>query len=398
RAERVEQPHRHGTHRGEVVEVDQDTAPAGPLGITLHDGREDRVAGRHDVRTGYRGAVVADEPDATKEPAAGRAACQQGSQRAVGGCGQGRDALDRPAHQHMWRAGHRGRTDRVPAQPGEQHLVAGLDGGFEPEHAGVLRPGAGRPDQCRADPSYPSGRPVDRQPAAGPPPEILAAADRAETHAADDGTGPVAGHEHDRTGVLVTLIAVVTGEQALLLDERPDPQGSIGSDRSGVTGRFNVEGRRPLAEQCRAEPMIRSLTLAHAPAACRTPHAPQAAQPACWSAPYIPAARSSAATRSVTSRTSSAAGAPMPSRRARVPTIGRNGTTNGYTPRSISRAAPATISSGSSPSPTSRYVLTRLRPKTRTASSHAASYAAIGTVALPGIHRRRTSSSMDSTW
>jgi hypothetical protein len=179
----------------------------------------------------------------------------------------------------MWRPGHCGRADRSPAQPGEQDLVAGLDGGFEPEHAGVLRPGAGRPDQCRADPSYPSGRPVDRQPAADPPPEILAPVDRAEPHAADDGTGPVAGDEDDRTGVLVALIAVVTGEQALLLDERPDPQGSIGGDRSGVAGRLDLELRRALAQQRRDVEELRER--GHAPAACRTPHAPQAAQPAC---------------------------------------------------------------------------------------------------------------------
>lgn len=37
-------------------------------------------------------------------------------------------------------------------------------------------------------------------------------------------------------------------------------------------------------------------------------------------------------------------------------------------------------------------------PKTRTASSHAASYSASGTEDFPGIQRLRTSSSSDSTW
>jgi hypothetical protein len=39
-----------------------------------------------------------------------------------------------------------------------------------------------------------------------------------------------------------------------------------------------------------------------------------------------------------------------------------------------------------------------LGPKSATASRHAAQYSASGTVALPGIHRRRTASSSDSTW
>ena len=41
---------------------------------------------------------------------------------------------------------------------------------------------------------------------------------------------------------------------------------------------------------------------------------------------------------------------------------------------------------------------TWLRPNTRTASAHAARYSASGTADLPGIQRRRTASSRDSTW
>ena len=41
---------------------------------------------------------------------------------------------------------------------------------------------------------------------------------------------------------------------------------------------------------------------------------------------------------------------------------------------------------------------TRFQPNTRTASSHARSYSPSGIVALPGVQRRRTASSIDSTW
>jgi hypothetical protein len=151
----------------------------------------------------------------------------------------------------MWGTGHGHRPDPPPTQPGEQHLVTDLDGGLEPQDARVLCPRAGRPDQRRPRTQRLPGRRVDRQPAANPPPQILAAIDRAKPDAADDGAGPVAGDEHDRTRVLVALIPIVAGEEALPVHKHLGTDGPVGGHRRGVAGRLDVERGRALAQQGR---------------------------------------------------------------------------------------------------------------------------------------------------
>src|SRR5262249_45228001 len=68
----------------------------------------------------------------------------------------------------------------------------------------------------------------------------------------------------------------------------------------------------------------------------------------------------------------------------RLPATGRRGTTNGYTPMSIARRQPSTVSSGSSPIPRITYVETCPSPKTSTARSQTSKYRSIPVRALPG--------------
>ena len=97
-AQRVEQRHRHRAHRGQVVDVDQDRAPARPIGVPFGHRRDYRVARRNQVAAWHRDAVA---PESWHP---GHLCHQRAEQRAEGALGrlrQGGDPADRPSHQRM---------------------------------------------------------------------------------------------------------------------------------------------------------------------------------------------------------------------------------------------------------------------------------------------------------
>jgi hypothetical protein len=210
-----------------------------------------------------------------------------------------------------------------------------LDRGLEPERAGALGVRAGGPHQGATHVAGACAG-CHRETAALPPAQVGVGGGR-EPHPADDGAVD-ARHQHDTPGVVVDVVEVVSGEQALLLYEHNAAQPAVGRDRAGVgdldqqPGRTGpgqartVEGSEPGRGDLQPGQAGR-VEDGHAPATASALHAPHAAQPAPWSAPRIPTASSCAATRRVTSATSAALGGG--SAAARVPESGRNGTTNG---------------------------------------------------------------------
>ena len=345
RADGVEQPDRGRAHRRQVVDVDQHRAPAGPLRFAFDHGRDDGVAGGDEVAAGH-GA-----PSSPTKPGPGRRRARRNGARAAPSEDLVAAATGRirPSASASARA-VAGDLTVAPAasRAAEQRLVCRLHRRVETQHARRLGAGAGGADESRrrlprprAPAATASLRPSTSRGRARP--------DGAESHAADDGAVPRAGHQDDGARIVVVVVEVVAVEQALVVDEdlagaaRYAPRAAASSASS-----MRKPGRRArvLRSPSRARMSSgRSLTgagavsppsshMRHPPAVRSTLHAPQAAQPAFWSAPLIPAARSFVGDLPGDVRERPpASGAPTPSTAASVPRIGRNGTTNGYTPR-----------------------------------------------------------------
>ena len=218
-------------------------------------------------------------------------------------------------------ADHLDIADRLPAEPGEERDIRGLNGGLEPDHAVRLGVCVCGPHQRRADAAGAARRPGDCQAAAAPPAEIEALGGRRQSNTAEHLTAVIAGNQHHSTGIGVDLVEIRTREQSLLVDENLTANGLI----RPLGGRVRHSLDRPRGRRrggCRTQQYVAEVEH-QAPAAVSALQAPQAAQPACWSAPSMPAVCSSSATRRVTSATRSAAGAGTPSAIASVPARGR---------------------------------------------------------------------------
>ena len=144
----------------------------------------------------------------------------------------------------------------------------------------------------------------DDQPAAGHQPMSGPSAGGPEPHAAEDRAVAPAGDQHDGARVVVPVVEVVPGEQALLVDEHLAPQRAVRAEGGRVVGLLDQEraaagpaccGRRaarrmssrPVA--CAGAGWCTAVEVHASPARRRsTLHAPQAAQPALWSAPRHP--------------------------------------------------------------------------------------------------------------
>ena len=253
------------------------------------------------------------------------------------------EPVDRCEHQLVLHPDDRHGADRSPAEALEEPPLVLLDGGVEAQRAPVLGEGHRGDDQLGTHPGAGVGR-DDQAAAARHHPMPPWPAWWCDAHAAEHGTvRGAAGDEHDGVGVLVDVVAVVTDEEPLGLDEDGGAQAPVGEDAAAVRGldqdRFGrldarathggQEGDRRRRWRGVLGETERGLGDGHGqpPAKDRALHAPQAAQPAPWSVPRISAAARSAATRRVTSASSAGGGAG--SWAARVPASGRNGTTNG---------------------------------------------------------------------
>ncbi len=215
----------------------------------------------------------------------------------------------------------------LPAEPGEERLACGLHGGVEAEGACRLGVGAGRPHQGRAD-ARGAADTLDDQAGAGPPADV-GITDRGDAHAAHDPAVRVDGHEDHGAGVVVEVVGVGPGEEALLLHERPTAQRPVGSQARSL-GHLDQDprgaapsARPPVGGEEVIVAVVGEERHDQPPATDSAEQAPHAAHPAPWSAPRIPMARSPAATRSVTSASTAGSGGPTPSCSASVPARGR---------------------------------------------------------------------------
>ncbi|CAM3283304.1 hypothetical protein MYFR107205_02285 [Mycolicibacterium frederiksbergense] len=217
RTDGVEQAGRAGTHRGQVVDVHQDRAPAGPFRIAFHHRGNERVAGGDEVGPGNRRTVVTDEPGRTESAAHRPQRGQRVAEERFRGLGKAVKRVERPAHPFVWLSGDHGLAQTFPAQGGESGTVPPLYGGLEPQHAGRLDVGTRGPDQCG---SHSGGTDLGGgdQPAARPPAQIHRT-DRRQPHPAQHRARGVGGHQHHGAGIVVGVIAVAAGEQPLFVDE-----------------------------------------------------------------------------------------------------------------------------------------------------------------------------------
>ena len=219
--DRVEQPGRGGAHRGQVVDVDQHRAPARPLRVALHHGRDDRVAGRDHVGTGYRRPVVAAEPGPARGPPAAvrpmppspassppsglLVVAASPARRPIGHristCGRPATLVGRTGCQPSWRKNRswrRLRRWRRTAAP-------------RPARRARRPPGPGPRPPARA-----VRRRVDHQPPAVPPADVRAGTGRAEPDPADHRAVRCPRHQHYGARVVVAVVGVAGLEQVLL--------------------------------------------------------------------------------------------------------------------------------------------------------------------------------------
>ena len=304
-ADGVEQADGRGAHRGEVVDVDEHRAPAGPLGVALDHRGQDRVA---------RGDQVAC-------PAPGRRRRRRSRRRAR------RSPASELAERRPWsrRRGRRtrpiGQRMRTCGRPGDRRVAAAgcqprrreeaarsraWTVGVEAQRAARPRRGRRRRAPARRRPRPAAAAPRgDDEPAAAPPAEV--AARRSARARAGRRRAPspcaVAGDEHDRARVVVVRRrGRARVEQALLVDERPSRRSApVGGDvgaasiagASAIGRRADGGARGRRGSRRRRSGRRAAVEDRHGPqppAADSAEHAPHAAQPAPWSAPRMPAA------------------------------------------------------------------------------------------------------------
>ena len=141
----------------------------------------------------------------------------------------------------------------VPAERPEQRAVAVLHGRVEAEDVMGLDEGAGRADQRRADAC--GMRPAaDDEPAPGPPTNVHRRA-RCYAHPAEDGAVGGGGDEDGGPRIVVDVVVIGPGEQALSFDELRVAQAVIRVElgtgfrdpdeerRSGSTGCAGEDGQ-----------------------------------------------------------------------------------------------------------------------------------------------------------
>ena len=256
-----EQPDEGGAHGGQVVDVDEDRAPAPPTRVALDHRRQDGVGRRHQVGVGDGGAVVAHVAVAAGAQVAEHLGDDLLGRRLPG------DEADRPAHPHVGVAEQldgpatagRGGRRTAPCRPDDRRTNA-------PSASARRR----RPHQRRAvrggEPGATTRRLPTHQPSSGTttppsPSDTWETGRGGRRRTAPWRLGPRA----PALRVVVEVVAVGPGEDALVLDEGAVPQGGVGGDGSVglLDDERRADGGRPGAAELPQErladaPLVRT--------------------------------------------------------------------------------------------------------------------------------------------
>ena len=313
-ADGVEQPDGRGAHRGEVVDVDEHAAPAGPLGVALDQRRDDRVAGRDDVACRAPARRRRRRTPAAAEVAARPAAARAPTSSTRAWRGEARRSASASARA----GGRRAYARRAASSPAGANSgsLAGLHRGVEAQRAEALgvcaggaRPAPRRRPTSGARRGRTTRRPPVHQPRSGLGAPARAAPRRAPSPSAARATSTTV------RGSSSTSSASRAGEQALLGDEDLAAQPAVGGERRRRRRRRSTRPRPVPGVAARAAPRRSRRRSASRSAARRsagrcTPRTRRSRRSGRRRACRPPA--SSSPTRAVTSATSQDGGAPDP--------------------------------------------------------------------------------------